>query len=112
MKDRIRALAVAHGVAPNDTAELQNQLDRVHALVRDAGIECLPAPQLDRNLDATIDIVWFDRRNRSSLGLTVLPEGEPEGRIWMHMLDGDSAHDWFDPTEAEIVAAAKRFARI
>jgi len=109
VKRRIRAMASIRDLATEDLSALDEQLDRLHILVVANGIDCLPTPQVDDNPDATIDIVWFDQRNHSSLALTVLPEGDEDGRIWLRGLDSGTAFNIYEPTDDDLLAALRRF---
>lgn len=86
--------------------ELIFLLDYLQKLIINNNIN-LPAPQLDLNREATLDIIWFNRQKQTALGLTVLPASSMAGRIWMHMLQINIATDWYDPSDEEIIQQLK-----
>ena len=99
LNDEIRAQAAEAGVIDTEVLEaLGGVLIRLHRLSLDSGL-CLPAPQIDANPEATVDVLWIDRRNERTLGVTVLLNGS----VWLHKLDGQSASDRFDPSDEELL---------
>lgn len=112
VKSRIKELAERHEVATADRAALDALVDSLHSIARAEGWHCLPAPQVDWNPEATLNIVWFDQRNHSSVAVTVLQEDQSEeGRVWLHGLHSGSAFNLFDPSKQQITEALRQFLR-
>lgn len=89
-----------HGVA------LCVLLHRLFQIVNKANIE-LPAPQIDVNCEATLDLIWFNRKTQSALGFTIL-EGSEE--TWMHFLQKNYSRDAYDFSDETAMLALKQFA--
>lgn len=111
LKARISAVCSASSIAGEVLLELSDLLDRLHAIALEDGLHCLPSPQIEKNSEATVDIVWFDRRNDSALGVTILEPGASEGRVWLHFLRGQKSVDVYDPDDEVISDCLREFAR-
>lgn len=71
-----------------------------------------PPPQLDQNPDVSIDLVWFSRRAQAAVGLTVLPEGDADGKLWLHVLVANQSSDSFDPEDSVIEQYLTKFVTV
>jgi|SRR6188768_3127947 len=112
MKGKAVALCEMRGLGAIVSTRLATLIDRVHGCLLRTGIEFLPPPELEQNPEATVDIIWFDRRNDASLGITILPPGDPEGDVWLHLLQGVKSRDIYNPSNEQIIAALKSFAGV
>lgn len=70
----------------------------------------LPEPNIEKNPEATIDFIWFDRKNQSALGFTICAREHDEcNDVWLHSLCKNKAQDIYNPSEQQIANALYNF---
>jgi len=97
----VERIAASAGFSREVIEHAQLLVVRVHDLVRDAGKDCVPAPQVEVDEDErTIDLAWFDVREGRSVGISVDEEGM---RVLLHWFAASQSGHVDEPTSDQIL---------
>jgi len=102
---------------PSKSDELQRSatealLARMHEVALRIGLECMPAPHLDLDPDdGAVELTWFDRQNRRTLGVAAFREGDASHSwgVRIHQIANGNASEEANPSDVALGDAMRRF---
>ena len=90
-----------------DTAVVEstrNLARRIMRVAEEQGYGSVRAPMIDRNPEATIDLVWLSQDRKKLLGLSIEVNEDNSQSVWCRWIEGRRGYDLDDPTDSQLAA--------